>query len=111
MDYAACTYGYAIGDQAQAFEQEYSYVTDFITIDPSMTFAYKAYLWFYSGFYDESHNPLSALYVYSDGTPDPTYNNTGYGTLSGLKIPSTAKYVRLCGEGAESTRISLIRTA
>ena len=111
VDYTACTYGYAIGDEAEVFEQEWSYVTDYIAIDPSMTFSYKAYLWFYIGFYDESHNPLSALYVYSDGTQDPTYYNTGYGTLSGLKIPSTAKYVRLCGEGAESIKMSLIRTS
>lgn len=111
VDYTTCSSGYAIGDEAQVYEQEWSYVTDYIAIDPSMTFSYKAYLWFYIGFYDESHNPLSALYVYSDGTQDPTYNNTGYGTLSGLKIPSTAKYVRLCGEGAGSNYISLIRTA
>lgn len=111
VNYATCTYGYAVGENADVFEQEWSYVTDYIVIDPSMTFSYKAYYWFYIGFYDESHNPLSALYVYSDGTQDPNYSNTGYGTLSGLKIPSTAKYVRLCGEGAESTRLSLIRTS
>ena len=111
VDYASCTYGYAVGENADVFEQEWSYVSDYIAIDPSMTFSYKAYYWFYIGFYDESHNPLSAIYVYSDGTPDPTYNNTGYGTLSGMKIPSSAKYVRLCGEGAGSNYISLIRTA
>ena len=111
VDYTACSSGYAIGDEAQVYEQEWSYVTDYIAIDPSMTFDYKAYYWFYIGFYDESHNPLSALYVYSDGTQDPTYSNTGYGTLSGIKIPQTARFVRLCGEGAESTRLSLIRTA
>lgn len=111
VDYTKCTYGYAVGENADVFEQEWSYVSDYIAIDPSMTFSYKAYYWFYIGFYDESHNPLSALYVYSDGTQDPTYNNTGYGTLSGIKIPLTARFVRLCGEGAESTRMSLIRTA
>lgn len=111
VDYTTCSSGYAIGEEAEVFEQEWSYVTDYIPVDPSMTFSYKAYLWFYIGFYDESHNPLSALYVYSDGTPDPTYNNTGYGTLSGVKIPSTARFVRLCGEGVGSAWISLIRTA
>lgn len=112
VNYATCVSGYAIGENAEAFEQEWSYATDYIAINPTMTFNYRAYYWFHIGFYDEAHNPISALYVVNDATStDPNDSNTGLGTLDGSKIPSNARYVRLCGQAAESAYISLIRTA
>jgi len=111
VNYATCTYGYGIDDNAALFQQEWCWVTDFINIAPGMVFSYRAYYWFYIGFYDDLQQPIRALYVMNDGTPDPDDGNIGLGTLSGSKIPSNAKYVRLCGVEDSDTYISLIRTA
>ena len=111
IDYTACTEGYCINENGVAVAQEWCYVTDYTAIAPGMEFSYRAYYWFYIGFYDDSQQPIRTIYVMNDATPDPQDNNVGIGTLSGSKIPSNAKYVRLCGPAAESTYISLIRTA
>lgn len=111
IDYTACTEGYCINESGAAVAQEWCYVTDYTAIAPGMEFSYTAYYWFYLGFYDENQAPIRTIYVMNDATQDPNDGNIGHGTLSGSKIPSNAKYVRLCGPGAESTYISLIRTA
>lgn len=76
-----------------------------------MNFSYRAGIWFYIGFYDASKAVIGTFYVYNYATPDPNDSNTGYGNISGTNIPSNAAYLRLCGTGAESTYMSLIRTA
>ena len=111
VDYTACTEGYCVDSSGAIAEQQWSYVTDYTPIASGMTFDYRAYTWFYIGFYDESYNAISTIYVFTDGTEDPNVGNTSYGTLSGNKIPTTAKYVRLCGPDPSSSYISLIRTA
>lgn len=112
VDFATCVYGYSIDGNAEPYAQEWSYITDYIAINPAMTFNYRAYYWFYIGFYDEAHNPISALYVVDDATStDPNDSNIGLGTIDGSKIPSSARYARLCGQAANSTNLSLIRTA
>lgn len=110
VDYTQSTADYAIGQDGEAFPQEWSYASDYIAVDPSMTFSYTNYYWFYIGCYDESYNVVRAIYVMTDGTADPDDGNTGHGTLSGAKLSGVA-YVRLCGSGNNSDKMSLIRTA
>ena len=110
VDYTKVTNNTAIDDDGNTFEQEWCYTSDYIAVDPSMTFTYTAYYWFYIGVYDDSHNVLKTIYVMNDATQDPDDGNIGHGTLSGNKLTS-ASYVRLCGPGADSESMSLIRTA
>lgn len=110
VDYAQSTADYAIGQDGEAFPQEWSYASDYIAVDPSMTFSYTNYYWFYIGCYDESYNVVRTIYVMTDGTADPDDGNTGHGTLSGAKLSGVA-YVRLCGASNNSDKMSLIRTA
>ena len=111
IDYTEATNGYYIGEDGDTHANEWSAVSDYTPIKYGMTFSYRCYLWYYIGFYDSSKNVINTLYVYNDGTPDPNDSNTGYGTLSGVKIPQNAAYVRLCGGDASSSYMSLIRTA
>lgn len=110
IDYTAVTADTAIGSDGSTMVQEWYYTSDYTAIDPSMSFSYRAGTWFYIGFYTEAKTTISALYVYTDGTQDPSDSNTAYGTLTG-KIPSNAAYVRLCGTWYDSAHMSLIRTA
>ena len=111
IDYTECTQGYYIGDDGDIYENEWIWVSDYTAVDSSMTFSYTASYWYYIGLYDDSHNFLRAIYVYSDGTVDQSDGNTGHGTLSGNKLPQDVAYVRLCGTAANSSKMSLIRTA
>mgnify|MGYP003287651808 CR=1 FL=1 len=110
VDYTTCVSDTAIGSDGSTMVQEWYYTSDYTAVDPSMTFSYRAGTWFYIGFYTEAKTAISALYVYTDGTQDPSDSNTAYGTLTG-KIPSNAAYVRLCGTWYDSAHMSLIRTA
>lgn len=110
VDYTTCVSDTAIGSDGSTMVQEWYYTSDYTAVDPSMTFSYRAGTWFYIGFYTEAKTTISALYVYTDGTQDPSDSNTAYGTLAG-KIPSNAAYVRLCGTWYDSAHMSLIRTA
>ena len=110
VDYTTVSSDTAIGSDGEAFTQEWSYASDYIPVDPSMTFSYTNYYWFYIGVYDENKNVLRAIYAMNDSTVDPNDGNTGHGTLSGNEL-SGASYIRLCGSGASSSYMSLIRTA
>ena len=110
VDYTTCVSDTAIGSDGSTIAQEWYYTSDYTAVDPSMTFSYRAGTWFYIGFYTEAKTAISALYVYTAGTQDPSDSNTAYGTLAG-KIPSNAAYVRLCGTWYDSAHMSLIRTA
>lgn len=111
VDYTAVLADTAIGSDGSTMVQEWYYASDYTAIDPSMTFSYRASLWHYIGFYTANQTAISTIYVYTDGAQDPNDSNTGYGTLSGAKIPSNAAYVRLCGIWYDSAHMSLIRTA
>lgn len=110
IDYTAVSNNTAIDSTGAAVTQEWYYTSDYTAVDPSMTFSYTAGTWFYIGVYDDSHNVVRTIYVYSDGTVDPDDSNTSHGTLSGSKLTGAA-YVRLCGTWYDSDYMSLIRTA
>lgn len=111
IDYTATTKDMGIDSSGATEFAEWLYCSDYTPIEPSMTFSYRNAQWYYIGFYDESKNAVGTIYPYTDGTPDPDDNNTSYGTLTPAKIPSTAKYIRLCGTWYDSDHMSLIRTA
>ena len=110
VDYTTVTNNTGIDDSGNTFEQEWCYTSDYIAVDPSMTFTYTAYYWFYIGVYDDSYNVLRTIYAMTDATQDSDNGNIGHGTLSGNKLTG-ASYVRICGPGADSDNMSLIRTA
>lgn len=110
VDYTAVLADTAIDSTGAVITQEWYYTSDYMPVDPSMTFSYTAGTWFYIGLYDESHNVVRTIYVYSDGTVDPNDSNTSHGTLSGNKLTGVA-YVRLCGTWYDDEHMSLIRTA
>lgn len=111
IDYTTCEHDKAINSSGEVVTTEWYHTSDYTPIAAGMTFTYTASLWHYIAFYDSSKAVISTIYVYSDGTPDPSDSNTGHGTLSGNKIPANAAYVRLCGTWYDSAHISLIRTA
>ena len=113
IDYNAVSVGYVIDSSGAAVSSQWTCASDYTLIDPSMTFTYRAARWEYIALYDESHNAVSVIEVSADGTPVSGDSNTAEGTLSGNKIPATAKYVRLscAGRTASSSNMSLIRTA
>lgn len=110
VDYTKATSGVYIGEDGEEHENEWCYTSDYIPVDPTMTFAYTGYYWFYTGIYDKNKNFLRAIYGMNDMTQDPNNGNIGHGQLSGSEL-SNAAYVRICGPDANSSSLSLIRTA
>lgn len=111
IDYTAVSNNTAIDATGAAVTQEWYYASDYTPIETGMNFSYRAGIWFYIGFYDASKAVIGTFYVYNYATQDPNDPNTGYGGISGTNIPPNAAYLRLCGTGAESAYMSLIRTA
>lgn len=112
VDYNAVRAGYVVGSSG-AIEAGESWVcvTDYIPIDPSMTFTFKMNDWYDFGLYDANKNVVQ---VYgSHDIADSTANDIATGTLNSSMIPSTAKYVVLVGNpyNLSSNTLSLIRTA
>lgn len=111
IDYTQVSADMAIGSDGEAFAQQWYYASDYTPIETGMNFSYRAGIWYYIGFYDKSKAVIGTFYVYNYATPDPSDSNTGYGNILGTNIPSNAAYLRLCGTGADSSHMSLIRTA
>ena len=113
IDYSEVTNDYAITTASGLIEAtEWLCVTDYILIDPTMTFSYSGCYWYYIAFYDSSNTFISTIYMYTDGTPDQSDGNIAHGTLTPAKIPSNAMYVRITGfKNPSSNSTSLIRTA
>ena len=90
-------------------------VTDYIVIDPTMTFSVTCGRWYNEAFYDSSKTFISYFSPYSVGWPaDPNESNVAVGTIggNGLTIPSNAMYFRMTTTAsADNTICSLIRTA
>ena len=112
VDYNAVRAGYVVGNSG-AIEagESWECVTDYIPIDPSMTFTFKMLDWYDFGLYDANKNVVQ---VYgSHDIADSTENTIATGTLDSSRIPSTAKYVVLVGNpyNLSSNTLSLIRTA
>ena len=87
-------------------------VTDYIPIDPSMTFTFISRAWYGIGFYNASKTPIMGYT--SNEIPGATVSGDyTHGTLTPSVIPSNAAYVVLTGNSYQlsSTYLSLIRTA
>ena len=110
IDYDACLDDYAIDSSGNAIAQQWYVASDYTAIESGMTFSFKGCRWYYLAYYDSSKAAISAVYIDNISTPDQSDSNVGVGTLS-TGIPSNAKYIRITGTGAMSSRLSLIRTA
>lgn len=110
IDYDVCLDDYAIDSSGNAVAQQWYVASDYTAIESGMTFSFKGCRWFYLAYYDSSQDVISVVYIDNISTPDPNDSNVGVGTLS-TGIPSNAKYIRITGTGAMSSRLSLIRTA
>ena len=110
IDYDDCLDDYAINASGEAVSQQWYVASDYTAIESGMTFSFKGCRWFYLAYYDSSKAFISSSNIDSISTPDPNDSNVGVGTLSS-GIPSNAKYIRITGTGAYSSRLSLIRTA
>ena len=112
VDYNAVRTGYVVGDSG-AIEagESWECVTDYIPIDPSMTFTFKMLDWYDFGLYDANKNVVQVYGAHD--IADSTGNDIATGTLNSSRIPSTAKYVVLVGNpyNLSSNTLSLIRTA
>lgn len=112
IDFSLCTANSAIDSgTGEIHEQEWYYVSDYIAVDPTMTFTYKAGIWTNIGLYDSSKTVVRTINIYDDGTPDPDNGNLATGTLNSSKMSSSVAYVRLSSVGTTSDEMSLIRTA
>lgn len=112
IDFWSLTVGYVIdGSTGQETASQWSCCSDYTEIDPSMTFSYIGYQWYYMAFYDSGKNFISSIYMATD--KDSVDGDYAHGTLTSAKIPPTAKYVRISSypTNADSTKLSLIRTA
>ena len=110
IDYNACLDDYAINSSGQAVSTQWYVASDYTEIESGMTFSFKGCRWFYLAYYDSSKGFISSSNIDNISTPDPNDSNVGIGTLSS-GIPANAKYIRITGTGAMSSRLSLIRTA
>lgn len=110
IDYDACLDDYAIDSSGNAVSQQWYVASDYTAIESGMTFSFKGCRWFYLAYYDSSKAVISTVNIDNISTPDPNDSNVGVGTLSS-GIPANAKYIRITGTGAMSSRLSLIRTA
>lgn len=110
IDYDACLDDYAINSSGQAISTQWYVASDYTEIESGMTFSFKGCRWFYLAYYDSTKAVISTVNIDSITTPDPNDSNVGVGTLSS-GIPANAKYIRITGTGAMSSRLSLIRTA
>ena len=111
IDYSKCDANKAISTDGEVIEQEWYYASDYTMVQSDMTFSYIAGTWTNIAFYDSSKTFISFISVYNDGTVDPDDGNLATGTLTPVKIPSNAKYVRMSSVWYDDENLSLIRTA
>lgn len=113
VDYTAVRTGYYVDDTANGAivaGESWDCVTDYIQIDPSMTFSFASKAWYGVGFYDSSKNPVRGIVANDLGTVS---NDYVHGTITPSVIPSNAVYCVLTGNpyALSSNYLSLIRTA
>lgn len=113
VDYTAVTVEKYVEDDGTIVTGEsWDCVTDYIPIDPSMTFTFISKAWYGIGFYNASKTPIRG-YI-SNEVPGATVSaDYTHGTLTPSVIPSNAAYVVLTGSSYQlsSAYLSLIRTA
>ena len=111
VDYTAVKSGYYVDDDGTITAGEsWDCVTDYITIDPSMTFSFISRTWTVVGFYDSNKTPIRGITSNDLGTVQDNYV---HGTITPSIIPSNAVYCVLTGNSYSltSNTLSLIRTA
>ena len=113
VDYTAVRTGYYVDDNANGAivaGESWDCVTDYIQIDPSMTFSFASKAWYGVGFYDSSKNPVRGIVANNLGTVS---NDYVHGTITPSVIPSNAVYCVLTGNpyALSANYLSLIRTA
>ena len=112
VDYTAVRTGYAI-DNSGVIEntgQSWDAISDYIPIDPSMTFTFKTLRWYNLGFYNSSKNMVRV--VTGSDIETSSSGDISTGTLNASNIPSTAAYIILSGNAYNlQGTMSLIRTA
>ena len=112
VDYNAVVTGYIVNESG-AIEytgQSWDAVSDYIPIDPSMTFTFKTNKWYNVGFYNSSKNVVRV--VTGSDIESSSSGDVSIGTLNASNIPSTAAYVILAGNAYNlQGSMSLIRTA
>ena len=111
VDYSAVITNRTVGDNGTITTGEsWDAISDYIPIDPSMTFTFKTNKWYNVGFYNSSKNVVRV--VYGSDIETSSSNDTSIGTLNASNIPSTAAYIILSGNSYSlQTTMSLIRTA
>lgn len=112
IDFADVVSGYVIDSDGSEVASQWSCCSDFTAIDPTMTFSYIGYQWYFLAFYDSQKTFISGFDMYQDPTIT-VVNDYAHGTLSPSNIPSTAAFVRISSypNNASSSELSLIRTA
>ena len=112
VDYTKVMTGYAI-DNSGVIEntgQSWDAISDYIPIDPSMTFTFKTLRWYNLGFYNSSKNMVRV--VTGSDIETSSSGDISTGTLNASNIPSTAAYIILSGNAYNlQGTMSLIRTA
>lgn len=115
VDYTKITTDHSINSNGELVADQWYGATDYIVIDPSMTFSYKGHYWGSNAFYDSSKTFISSFVPYEEDMDTASGdNNVGVGTLggSGITIPSNAVYIRITTLASpDDTICSLIRTA
>lgn len=111
VDYNAVRVGYNVNNDGTIAEGEsWECVTDYIPIDPSMTFTFVSKAWYGIGFYDASKTVVRGYLANDIGTVSNDYVS---GTITPSLMPSNAAYIVLTGNpySLTSNYLSLIRTA
>lgn len=110
IDFNAVLTGYTVNNGSVITSDAWNCVTDYILIDPTMTFSFKCRQYSEIGFYDTQKNPISI--AEADNIKESAEDYVAFGYLTPSIIPLNAAYVVLCGNtyGIEDT-LSLIRTA
>ena len=111
VDYTAVRTGFYVNENTGAITagEAWDCVTDYIAIDPSMTFTFKSRAWYGIGFFDSSKNNVAGYASNDLGTAS---GEVVTGTITPSVIPSNAAYVVLTGNPYQltSSALSLIRT-
>lgn len=113
VDYNAIVQGYYVDDAANGAitaGDSWNCVTDYLPIDPSMTFSFACSAWYGIGFYNASKTPIRGVLANDLGT---VQNDYVHGTITPSNIPSNAAYCVLTGNpyALTSNYLSFIRTA
>lgn len=111
VDYTKVRTGYIVDSNGDIVASDaWECVTDYIPIDPSMTFSFKVSNYDNVGFYTSSKAMVSV--ISSEFLAETTSGGYALGTLNSSNIPSNAAYIVMPGNTYDiQNSMSLIRTA